>query len=128
MKTGHQMSMRNTAILLFDEVEVLDFAGPFEVFSVTNELNDYGMLNVYTVAREKAPVQARNGLSVNPDFGIKEARPRIFLSFREESVLGQSWSSMMSYPGSRRQRAVPRRSCRFAPVLSFWPKQGSSKG
>lgn len=26
--------MRNVAILIFDEVEVLDFAGPFEVFSV----------------------------------------------------------------------------------------------
>ena len=26
--------VRNVAILLFDEVEVLDFAGPFEIFSV----------------------------------------------------------------------------------------------
>lgn len=25
----------NVGLLLFDEVEVLDFAGPFEVFSVT---------------------------------------------------------------------------------------------
>ena len=29
---------RTVAILLFDEVEVLDFAGPFEVFAVTDEL------------------------------------------------------------------------------------------
>jgi putative intracellular protease/amidase len=34
------MKKLNTAILIFDDVEVLDFAGPFEVFSVTNELND----------------------------------------------------------------------------------------
>lgn len=67
------MGKKNTAILIFDDVEVLDFAGPFEVFSVTNELNGYGILNVYTVAREKAPVKARNGLSVNPDFGINDA-------------------------------------------------------
>lgn len=67
------MKKRNTAILIFDDVEVLDFAGPFEVFSVTNELCDYSLLNVYTVARGKAPVTARNGLSVNPDYSITEA-------------------------------------------------------
>ena len=67
------MKKLNAAILIFDDVEVLDFAGPFEVFSVTNELNDYSLLNVYTVAREKSPVRARNGLSVNPDFSIHEA-------------------------------------------------------
>ena len=32
---------QNVAILLFDEVEVLDFAGPFEVFAVTDELRGY---------------------------------------------------------------------------------------
>jgi transcriptional regulator GlxA family with amidase domain len=67
------MKKLNTAILIFDDVEVLDFAGPFEVFSVTNELNDYSLLNVYTVAGEKSPVTARNGLSVNPDYSIVDA-------------------------------------------------------
>jgi len=67
------MKKRNVAILIFDDVEVLDFAGPFEVFSVTNELSEYSLLNVYTVAREKAAVTARNGLSVNPDYSINEA-------------------------------------------------------
>ena len=67
------MKKLNTAILIFDDVEVLDFAGPFEVFSVTNELNGYSFLNVYTVARIKVPVKARNGLSVNPDYAINEA-------------------------------------------------------
>lgn len=67
------MKKLNTAILIFEDVEVLDFAGPFEVFSVTNELNNYSLLNVYTVAREKTPVIARNGLSVNPDYSIDNA-------------------------------------------------------
>ena len=67
------MKKRNAAILIFDDVEVLDFAGPFEVFSVTNELSDYSLLNVYTVAGKKAPVTARNGLSVNPDYSMNEA-------------------------------------------------------
>jgi transcriptional regulator GlxA family with amidase domain len=67
------MKKLNTAILIFDDVEVLDFTGPFEVFSVTNELNDYSLLNVYTVARVNSPVKARNGLSVNPDYSIGDA-------------------------------------------------------
>jgi len=67
------MKRLNTAILIFDDVEVLDFTGPFEVFSVTNQLNDYSLLNVYTVARVKSPVKARNGLSVNPDYSIGDA-------------------------------------------------------
>ena len=52
------MSKKNTAILLFDDVEVLDFAGPFEVFSITNELNDYTILNIYTVVQSNSPIIA----------------------------------------------------------------------
>ena len=32
---------RNVAILIFDEVEVLDFCGPFEVFSVAGRGDDF---------------------------------------------------------------------------------------
>lgn len=66
------MKKRNVAIFLFDDVEVLDFAGPFEVFAVTSELNNYEPFNVYTVAAEKAPVRAVNGLSVNPDYSVAD--------------------------------------------------------
>ncbi len=66
---------RKVAILLFDEVEVLDFAGPFEVFSVTNELSAEQVFEVYTVAEEKRPIRARNGLSVNPDYDLFTAPP-----------------------------------------------------
>ncbi len=61
------MSARNVAILLFDEVEVLDFCGPFEVFSVVDAYNPVRPFNVYTVA-EKTPIAARNGLSINPTY------------------------------------------------------------
>ncbi len=67
------MERKNTAILLFDDIEVLDFAGPFEVFSVSDELGDYTRFHVYTVARELKPIIARHGLSINPDFDIKNA-------------------------------------------------------
>ena len=74
------MNKKNVALLLFDDVEVLDFAGPFEVFSVTSELNDYSLFNVYTVASEKRPIIARNGLSVNPDYAVTECpRPDIII-------------------------------------------------
>jgi transcriptional regulator GlxA family with amidase domain len=58
---------RNTAILLFDDVEVLDFAGPFEVFAVTDELAQHTLFNVHTVAEKSGPIRARNGLKVLPD-------------------------------------------------------------
>ncbi len=61
---------KNIAILLFDKIEVLDFAGPFEVFSVCGASGpNPGHFNVYTVA-EKSPVLARNGLSINPQFSL----------------------------------------------------------
>jgi len=66
---------RTVAILVFDEVEVLDFAGPFEVFAVTDELGDYQLFRVLTVAPEKRPIRARNGLGVVPDHGITDCPP-----------------------------------------------------
>jgi len=63
-------TFRNTAILLFDDVEVLDLAGPFEVFSVTGKRQKLDPFNVFTVAERVAPVTARNGLSVNPAYTI----------------------------------------------------------
>ena len=65
---------RNIAILIFDDVEVLDFCGPFEVFAVTG-LRAAGErpFNVYTVAEKAGPVIARNGLSVNPAFTLANA-------------------------------------------------------
>jgi transcriptional regulator GlxA family with amidase domain len=66
---------RNVAILVFDEAEVLDFAGPFEVFAVTDELRDHADFNVMTVAPLPGTVRARNGLKVVPDYAL-EACPQ----------------------------------------------------
>ncbi|MBN2469438.1 MAG: DJ-1/PfpI family protein, partial [Anaerolineae bacterium] len=72
--------MRNVAILLFDEVEVLDFAGPFEVFSVAARVNgEPPVLNVYTVARQNT-VSTRGGLRVTPHYTLADCpRPDILL-------------------------------------------------
>ena len=63
-------------IVLFPNVEVLDFAGPFEVFSVASRvaLRDGDLsvapFEVSTVAAGRLPVVARHGLQVIPDEGI----------------------------------------------------------
>ena len=62
----------NTAVLLFDEVEVLDFAGPFEVFSVCGRRHKLEPFRVFTVAERTGPVLARNGLSVNPTYSFAD--------------------------------------------------------
>jgi len=64
--------MHNIAILIFDDVEVLDFAGPFEVFSVTSELNGYNLMNVFTVSKGAGLIRAVNGLKVVPDYTIAD--------------------------------------------------------
>jgi len=74
------MTTRNLAILIFDDVEVLDFCGPFEVFSVTGRRSNLTPFNVFTVAQNAAPVTAVNGLSVNPAFTLAQCpRPDILL-------------------------------------------------
>lgn len=67
---------RNVGILIFDDAEVLDFAGPFEVFAITAEINNNELFNVFTVAGTQRPVRAVNGLSVNPTYAFASV-PRI---------------------------------------------------
>ena len=62
---------RNVAILIFPDVEVLDFAGPFEVFALTDELRGHDTFRTVTVASSPAVLRARNGLQVVPDFTLE---------------------------------------------------------
>ncbi|MBY7144844.1 DJ-1/PfpI family protein [Virgibacillus sp. NKC19-3] len=57
-------------IFLFDEVEVLDFAGPFEVFSVTTIEDGEKPFLVETVSEKGNLINARNGLKVQPDYSF----------------------------------------------------------
>jgi transcriptional regulator GlxA family with amidase domain len=80
------MVRHNVGILIFDNVEVLDFAGPFEVFSRTRLVpgpesrrsDDSAPFHVFTVAKSQAPVTATGGLVVVPHHGFGDA-PRIDL-------------------------------------------------
>ncbi len=68
---------RTVAILIFDDVELLDFAGPFEVFSsVRNLTGDHErLMDVFAVAESLTPVRCRNGLVVQPERSIDECPP-----------------------------------------------------
>jgi transcriptional regulator GlxA family with amidase domain len=62
---------RHVAILIFDDVEVLDFTGPFEVFAVTDELRAHQECHVFTVSELRTTIRARNGLKIVPDFTLE---------------------------------------------------------
>ena len=64
-------TMRTVGILLFNEVEVLDFAGPFEVFSLAEAANTSDKyFKVIIIAEYQASISARNGLKVIPDYSF----------------------------------------------------------
>jgi len=75
------MNRRTVGILMFDDVEVLDFAGPYEVFSRTRlapgvesrRTDDAAPFRVVTVARTLAPIRATGGLRVIPDHSFASA-------------------------------------------------------
>ena len=80
------MDRWNVGILIFENVEVLDFAGPFEVFSRTRlepgsasrRTDDSAPFNVFTVAKTKDEIAATGGLRVRPTYGFADA-PKIDL-------------------------------------------------
>lgn len=61
--------------MLYNDVEVLDFAGPFEVFAVTEQtLNStVSPFLVHTVSEDGKLVTARNDLKVQPDYSYDNA-------------------------------------------------------
>jgi transcriptional regulator GlxA family with amidase domain len=74
---------RKVGILIFDKVELLDFAGPFEVFSRTRLVpgpasrrsEESAPFEVFTVAPSHAPVNAVGGLEVLPHYSFADAPP-----------------------------------------------------
>jgi hypothetical protein len=50
---------RNLALLTFGDVEVLDFCGPFEVFTAANRFTDPPAFHVFTLAEKPGPVVTR---------------------------------------------------------------------
>jgi transcriptional regulator GlxA family with amidase domain len=69
------VSPRAVAILAFDDMEVLDYAGPYEVFNVAGELGDGNPFTVYSVGLTREPAVGRGGFSVLPTYSIDDAPP-----------------------------------------------------
>jgi|25BtaG_2_1085352.scaffolds.fasta_scaffold03781_3 transcriptional regulator GlxA family with amidase domain len=59
----------NVGVYLFTDVELLDFAGPCEVFTTANRLASEGApFNVFSVAAGAEPVRTRAGVTIQPDY------------------------------------------------------------
>src|SRR5438874_9395769 len=71
--------VRTVGILIFDDVEVLDFCGPFEVFSVARpageDADDARLFRALTIAPEARLVTCRGGLLVQPHHSIADHPP-----------------------------------------------------
>ncbi len=65
----------NIGIYIYDQAEVLDFSGPFEVFSTAKRLGNENW-HVFFVSQSSEPVIARGGLRVLPDYSI-QSHPKI---------------------------------------------------
>jgi transcriptional regulator GlxA family with amidase domain len=74
------MNRKRIGILVFPDVEVLDFCGPFEVFSVTR-LNEADLrdepspFEVLLVAEQAGPVVTTGGMKVTPDHTLESCPP-----------------------------------------------------
>ncbi len=72
----------HVGILVFDEMELLDMAGPYEVFTTasrvwarTQPAGCAPLFEVSTLASARAPVRARAGLRVQPDHTLARHPP-----------------------------------------------------
>jgi len=74
------MNRKRVGIVVFPDVEVLDFCGPFEVFSVTRldetlRREDPSPFEVVLVAETAGPVVTTGGMKVIPDHTLDDCPP-----------------------------------------------------
>ncbi|MYM33174.1 DJ-1/PfpI family protein [Duganella sp. FT94W] len=66
---------RSVGIYVFDQVEVLDFAGPYEVFTCAARVAGDAPFAVRTIGASRAAVRARAGLAVHPETTFADCGP-----------------------------------------------------
>lgn len=74
------MNRKRLGIVLFDDIEVLDFCGPFEVFSVTREneerrREETSPFETLLVSQFERPVTTTGGMKVIPDLTFAACPP-----------------------------------------------------
>ena len=67
------MAIKNIGVLLFDEVELLDFAGPVQVFSSLGALYPDLEINLMTIGLTKQVSVSKIGMTLNADVTIEQA-------------------------------------------------------
>jgi transcriptional regulator GlxA family with amidase domain len=66
----------NVGVYLYPGVELLDFAGPCEVFTTANRLAPEGApFSVFSVAAERRPATSRAGVVIQPDYSFADHPP-----------------------------------------------------
>ncbi len=71
------MKQKQVGILLFNDVEVLDFCGPFEVFATMRldeekRREEPSPFNVFLVAEQREPIITSGGMRVLPDYTLDD--------------------------------------------------------
>lgn len=104
-------------ILLFNDVEVLDFCGPFEVFSVTrlNEekrRQEASPFSVLLVAEKKDPITTAGGMRVLPDYDLDDC-PRLDIL-----VVPGGWGTRTEMNNARLVDWITRRSRQIETLAS----------
>ena len=67
---------RNVAIAIWNGAEILDWAGPSEVFAAAGHMAQRGnepAFNVYTVSKTKDPIVSQGFIDVQPDYAMADA-------------------------------------------------------
>lgn len=68
-----KIQVRNVAIVLYEGVELLDWAGPAEVFNVAQTVDGQSGFNVYTVAEKAEPIISQGFVRVTPQHTFENA-------------------------------------------------------
>lgn len=64
----------NVAVFIYDNVEILDFGGPSEVFAAAHA-NDEHAFNVYTFAATAEPVLSQGFIKITPEYTFENCPP-----------------------------------------------------
>jgi len=60
----------NIGIYIYNQAEVLDFSGPFEVFTTAVRVSGASLFNVFLIGETGELISARAGYKVMPDYGF----------------------------------------------------------
>lgn len=66
---GYPTTPMNVAVLIYDDVELLDFAGPLEVFSLAY-MDSIELFNVYTVGLNAELITSQKVLQIKPQYTL----------------------------------------------------------